>query len=103
MIYSICSVCKFADSCDSTKTIDPFCLNYEKRPETNADHIRAMSNEELARWIASVSDCIACQYMHHTPLCNHTNGCESGWLNWLGNTQMEVRNDPCKLDSFYVE
>lgn len=55
MIYSICSVCKFADSCDSAKTIDPFCLNYEKRPETNADRIRSMSDEELDDFIEAIT------------------------------------------------
>lgn len=86
MIYSICSVCKFADSCDSAKTIDPFCLNYEKRPETNADHIRAMSNEELAGWTNHNCHCpppfldMFCPFRTDSM---QTKSCQECWIDWL--------------------
>ena len=45
-----------------------------KKPQTNADRIRSMSDEELAE--AFVKNCIGRK-------CDHAESCYSCWLDWL--------------------
>ena len=45
---------------------------------TNADRIRAMTDEELAEYIDSW-DIMRCPM----PVCKHDNGCVECWLEWL--------------------
>lgn len=35
--------------------------NWKEKPKTNADKIRAMSDEELAQFMFSMVDCVSCQ------------------------------------------
>ena len=51
-----CETCKLVDKCDQEDRWYG-CINYKPRPHTNADRIRAMSDEELAELIF---DCVAC-------------------------------------------
>lgn len=52
-------------------------------PKTNADRIRAMSDEELVDWICGICPT-------SVPFdCDH--GCKICWLDWL---QQEVDSDP---------
>lgn len=44
---------------------------------SNADAIRAMSDEELAEWVANASYCV-----HKAPHCLETD-CTPCWLDWL--------------------
>ena len=49
---------------------------------TNADRIRAMSDEELAKSIARIAMCVDCKIKNPTctlPISN----CEKSWLEWL--------------------
>ena len=47
-------------------------------PQTNADRIRAMTDEELAKFIASQrTDC------YHCPVVVCVDACEVSWLDWL--------------------
>ena len=50
-----------------------------KKPFTNADHIRAMTDEELAKWCAQEAECPPTK-----PLCQGYN-CDARqcWLDWL--------------------
>ena len=53
-----------------------------KKPQTNADRIRAMSDEELAKSIARIAMCVDCKIKNPTctlPISN----CEKSWLEWL--------------------
>lgn len=60
-------------------------------PQTNADRIRAMSDEELAEFFAQqkyrkpVFDgwLPLCNYVMGPRMC-HEDGCEKCWLDWLG-------------------
>ena len=54
-------------------TTEKVCDGY-KHTDTNADRIRAMTDEELAKWI--VSDIIE-------PTHFITEECEQAWLEWL--------------------
>lgn len=59
-------------------------LNEDKKPQTNADRIRAMSDEELAKWLNS-SGCI-CESCSHSAECvdpYNLSRCVCGVLEWL--------------------
>ena len=49
-------------------------------PKTNADRIRAMSDEELAAWLGEHLDCSACPV---GLACVHNNGCPGSLVEWL--------------------
>lgn len=59
------------------------------KPKTNADRIRAMTDEELAKFIEFVS--LGCDYMfpdcpaHDSCklVCDQMYACRKGWLDWL--------------------
>jgi hypothetical protein len=56
-------------------------------PKTNADKLRAMSDEELAEKIGGSIDCEVCKTMHHSesgecPSRPHQS-CVDFWLGWL--------------------
>ena len=61
----------------------------QRKPITNADRIRAMSDEELAEWIATVP--LSHDDICPSPLperCGGSNGydaeaCKQCWLDWL--------------------
>ncbi len=75
--------------CDDTEIkLMKYCPVYspKPKPQTNADRIRAMSDEELAEVISNLGDCDTC-YLYH-------NGCsiniKDAVLEWL---KKEVKND----------
>ena len=47
------------------------------KPRTNADRIRAMSDEELADWLCSISSCHTCDAVDQ---CGRGT---NGWISWL--------------------
>ena len=54
------------------------CGIFYPKTMTNADRIRSMSDEELAKFIASQrTDC------YHCPVKECVDACEVGWLDWL--------------------
>ena len=55
-----CLSCAKADSCEQADRVEDYCINHEERPMTNADRIRQMSDEELARFINFHTDCENC-------------------------------------------
>lgn len=62
--------------------------HYKPKPITNADRIRAMTDEELARWIATTAD-DNCPDTAHERYCD--NRCGECWLDWL-KSQVEVQD-----------
>jgi hypothetical protein len=59
--------------------------NRESEPQTNADRIRAMSDEELAERIETIADCDMCPMRKN---CRGSDGtshgsCRLKWLDWL--------------------
>ena len=61
------------------------CANYmpKKKPQTNADRIRAMSDEELAEFITVAKErCDYCQLAYTEGACTETL-CEDAMLKWL--------------------
>ena len=46
-----CLSCAKADNCEQADRVEDYCINHEERPMTNADRIRAMTDEELAEFL----------------------------------------------------
>ena len=63
------------------------CEKHKLRiPITNADKIRAMSDEELAIWTAHISKCTWCpakKIKTASPCKGLYSGCKGNWLDWL--------------------
>ena len=55
--------------------------------KTNADRLRSMTDEELARWIATTAD-DNCPDTAHERYCD--NRCGECWLDWLKSPVEEV-------------
>ncbi len=56
-------------------------------PQTNADHIRAMTDEQLAELIGDTIDCGSCKDMANHDVCpvntDNERNCYKYWLDWL--------------------
>lgn len=85
MSESICLQCEHKRICatgiqqPSENVTVNGCSSFEqKKPQTNADRIRAMSDEELAEWIYQVQDGDAYQKENYLPPLS-----KSWWLKWL--------------------
>lgn len=81
----VCSRDKCSDDCKTYR-------NYKPKPITNADRIRAMTDEELAKGLAEIFDCVACETMFDMKCrCHHEFfSCWQAWLDWL---KKEATND----------
>ena len=72
--------------CIGTKEVDP-CLGYDKckqyKPNytTNADRIRAMSDEELCEFLGDYKFCNICE--EGCDSCTYNGDCDKRLLNWL--------------------
>ena len=79
-------VCKTAESCDGfvsgCKHFDNGVVisNLETTTPTNADRIRAMSDEEIAQWLCLNYSCTKCLGQE---LCTINDGKANGLLKWL--------------------
>ena len=56
------------------------CSQFIARHQTNADRIRAMTDEELAVWLSDMHDSVTCPNNGAID-CNPS--CKRCWLNWL--------------------
>ena len=70
-------------------------------PMTNADHIRAMSDEELADLLCTADWCETCDQMREEGTCKAmeldgplNKHCVSAALRWLQQPYKEAPNDP---------
>lgn len=76
----------FGDACSCTrKKCDPSCMTYahyleERKPMTNADRIRSMTDEELAEFLETVNSC-SCSFAMGKSPCD-ADGCPC-WIEWL--------------------
>lgn len=76
------NICKFW----SKDGIESYCDSYscEKKTQSNADRIRSISDEELAEWLAILTDCVNCPCRDPHDQCDTVDGsCKKQWLNWL--------------------
>ena len=81
-----CGLCcnRYCDSAGTDRFV-AVCSGYTREPQpmTNADRIRAMSDEELAKWMAGLTTVGACNDLGipDSDLCDRK--CESCCLAWL--------------------
>lgn len=78
-----CKTCELEKLCempDFVRNDLKKCATYrQKNPQTQADKIRAMSDEELAEFINRKIACDCCSAKH----CNSDERCEVDILQWL--------------------
>ena len=87
--YPICENCIFIDEpldkdpcqeCNRAFIAQRIKPNFvsKRKPQTNADRIRAMTDEELAEWICEVQDGESLQRANYLPSLS-----KGFWLKWL--------------------
>lgn len=65
-------------------TYVPVVVNAKPPKRTNADRIRAMSDEELAEWITELTDCAVYPYTRKdAPCISIGKTCAALWIDWL--------------------
>lgn len=81
---TLCDRCDISSSCLLDYDGVPCRRNRTVEP-TNSDHIRAMSDDELAAWMCQMQmrDGELCPPKHGYKLCLTENGCKPCWLEWL--------------------
>lgn len=89
MAESICVDCEHKRYCPSGleqrhNSYITGCSRYEKKSTiTNGDHIRAMSDEELADWFVKIQDDIAGHYDKGHSIAPELPTLKESWLDWL--------------------
>lgn len=56
------------------KAAERFEQHHKPKPQTNADHIRSLSDEELAEFLEQFEVCTHCKYFYNNH-CNFENPC----------------------------
>ena len=60
------------------------CPKFKKGKQTNADKIRAMTDEEIAKLFAYGLDCPTdVQFLSNCPFHDDATVCQNCWLDWL--------------------
>jgi len=84
-----CSGCKHLNErgyCEFTACIIPCTVRAtipEAKPLTNADRIRAMTDEELAEWFIKIQDDVADYYDGGHAVAPELPTMKNSWLEWL--------------------
>ena len=86
-----CAMCKHEGSdfndlcceCEYSENSDDPPAKYEPKQITNADKLRAMSDEELADWFVKVQDDIADYYDKGHSIAPEMPTFKESWLYWL--------------------
>lgn len=82
----ICDNCeKYPCSANERKLMLSCPAFYPKtKPMTNADRIRAMTDEELAGFFEGYVDCVYCpRHLDNERCMNDDGSCFHAWVNWL--------------------
>lgn len=83
MVAEDCNTCKhkdcweYAEPCNSCSDINGTPEKWE--PQTNADRIRTMTDEELAEYFSALT----CFPEANKDICKGVANCELCWLEWL--------------------
>lgn len=59
------------------------CGLFKPKQMTNADRIRTMPDEELAKYFSSIAECDHCQNELDRECCVNEDVCINRWLEWL--------------------
>jgi len=78
---NVCDTCghQYSDVCGGCESLDGVPVKYKKK--TNADRIRAMTDEELAEFFSKVFGCSRCPIYEECK--NHAIGCYYKLFIWL--------------------
>lgn len=81
-----CLACKAADNCELSWK-DPTeeymnCTEFKAPPRTNADRIRSMTDEELAKWLNNMQGYSFGCGLLESRISEYPN-CYNAWLKWL--------------------
>lgn len=88
-MQSLCETCKDISCFDYEINTSKECLDYERM--TNADRIRAMSDEELANFLFPLGSCpVVADGLPFNESAECSDDCEKCWLDWL---KQEVDNE----------
>ena len=80
--FAKCTVTYRGSACAALR--GTYGLDNDPEIATNADKIRAMSDEELAEWLCQALDCDFCKaHMQNIPTYSYCENHESGILKWL--------------------
>ena len=80
----MCNMCFKEKSCEKHKAGVVGCDQFAKKVKTNADRIRAMTDEELAKFMALNTDCYYCRAKDNDRCASlATTPCGDIWLDWL--------------------
>ena len=88
MNNSICNECFFRNECKmrepTAEVASCYCYKHDTRI-TNADRIRAMSDEELSDFLSRSGKyfCHGIGYDPHSERCDYGYECEECWIDWL--------------------
>lgn len=91
-----CVGCKYNNDCTKAIRVEmENCTEYY--PLTNADRIRAMTDEELAIFISDMSRCDGCKAKSLEtahPCKGLYVGCKGNWLDWLKQDAERSEDEP---------
>lgn len=88
---SICPECKFLLFCDALyKDSIIECEDFENKQKTNADRIRAMTDEDIANFLCDIGECNRRCPAKIGDCIFSDSTCRSAWLDWL---KEEANND----------
>lgn len=88
-----CESCIKYDDCRTGSGLTQPCGAYRQKTITNADRIRAMSDEGLAELLISADFCGECEYCDKVGRCRYyeanpdgilDDGCKQAAISWLG-------------------
>ena len=88
-----CERCTKYDDCRTSSGLTWPCGAYQPKTVTNADRIRAMSDEELAELLITADFCGECEYCDKVWGCRYyeahpdgvlNDGCKQAAISWLG-------------------
>ena len=95
MMWRICETCVHSAWRDGKTAVTEVCLictfgkdgqptNWKEKTMTNADRIRAMSDEDMAVWIAGMTTvCECCAELNECEAPKGFNRCSHGVEDWL--------------------
>ena len=79
-----CQNCTKYDDCRTGSGLTWPCGAYHPKTVTNADRIRAMSDEELSEWLCKALDCDFCKaYLQNMSIYSCCENQVKGIFNWL--------------------
>lgn len=78
-----CKHCSAWNNQAGCQSENPCPISDEPAIKTNGDRVRAMSNEEMAKFLFDVTACDSCPIVEFCFNITHETNCKTTWLDWL--------------------